>query len=445
MPTWLVCDTVYRMIAGFGVGAMQTIEKRHILGWCLFDFAGTFLMANGGLYFASWLVVENGIGDLALNVTFAVSTVAVLVLAPLVGALSDRVRRPVLFLKVSAALMLAVPLMLYAFAHYGVAVQEHRDLYLLGALLLILSAYQFASVFYNSILKSLTDRATATKVSGWGITANWLGAIVGVLTVLPFVEGMVPGVAAGKAASFLPSALGFALFAGLSFMLMPGDKRLEDRPHDDQSRALSVLSLIRSGGTLLWFLVAFALFMDAILTIQNNLPIYLERALGFPAGETAVLFLALFGAAAGGGLLSIPLIRAFGALRCLQLTIALWTALLIAMSMTSGWSLYLAWFAAAGLLFGIVTNAARVLFLGLVPAGRAGEYFGVYNAFERTASIIGPLAWGTLVTGFASSGMDVRYRIALGAMSVFTALALLVLLRIKNPPAAKPGDQGARP
>ena len=67
---------------------------------------------------------------------------------------------------------------------------------------------------------------------------------------------------------------------------------------------LSVMSTLKKDRGALWFLCSYALFMDAILTIQYNIAIYLSRVLGFTAQDQATMFLVLFVGAAIGGLLT---------------------------------------------------------------------------------------------------------------------------------------------
>jgi len=58
--------------------------------WALYDFANTIFSMNVvTLYFAVWLVTERGATNTAYSVATSLSSVAVLLLAPWIGAVSD--------------------------------------------------------------------------------------------------------------------------------------------------------------------------------------------------------------------------------------------------------------------------------------------------------------------------------------------------------------------
>ena len=201
------------------------LTGRHLIGWCLVDFSCSLLMANGGIYFAAWLVVDNNVPGIWLNLTFILNTVAVLILAPIVGTLADRLQRPILLLGGAASVMFLSTVGLYIVVHV-VSAPTRKAVLALVTLWVILCAYQFAMVFYNSILKRLLSHGATTALSGLGVAAGWLGAVIGVLYVLPFVSGLIPFVPGGRGEAFLPSALGFAALMMAAFLLMPSDRDL---------------------------------------------------------------------------------------------------------------------------------------------------------------------------------------------------------------------------
>jgi UMF1 family MFS transporter len=68
---------------------------------------------------------------------------------------------------------------------------------------------------------------------------------------------------------------------------------------------------------------------------------------------------------------------------------------------------------------------SRSFFSLLIPRGKAGEYFALYNACERGTSWVGTLLFGVVfqVTG--------SYRPAILSLIVLFALGLVVLLRVE--------------
>jgi UMF1 family MFS transporter len=85
-------------------------------------------------------------------------------------------------------------------------------------------------------------------------------------------------------------------------------------------------------------------------------------------------------------------------------------------------------FLLAGVAIGIVLGGTQALsrsfFSLLIPRGREGEYFALYNAFERGTSWFGVLLFGVVfqVTG--------SYRPAIVSLIVFFVLGVLFLVRL---------------
>jgi len=127
--------------------------------WALYDFANTIFSMNVvTLYFAVWLVTERGASNTAYSVATSLSSVAVLLLAPWIGAVSDasRRRKPwvVGFTLVCAGATLAVAPLAHAEASPRLGL-----LLLLGAFAVANTAYQLALPPYNA-MRSSSRRGT---------------------------------------------------------------------------------------------------------------------------------------------------------------------------------------------------------------------------------------------------------------------------------------------
>ena len=94
---------------------------------------------------------------------------------------------------------------------------------------------------------------------------------------------------------------------------------------------------------------------------------------------------------------------------------------------------------AIGIVLGGTQALSRSFFSLLIPRGREGEYFALYNAAERGTSWFGTLLFGVVfqVTG--------SYRPAIVALIIFFVLGAFFLLRL-DPAARHPrGGQRAPP
>ncbi len=415
---------------------LRQVSRREIIAWCLFDFANSILIINGGLYFPQWVVIDNSISDIWFNVTITCSSIALILTAPALGLVADTVRGNVFFLRWTSATMFGAALGL------GIVAQAMTPSHLRGFLglagfFVIMYSYQLSLVFYNSMLGGLTNESAYSRLSGYGLAAGWLGGILGIFMVLPFVEGHVPWFQpGGRDQAFLPSALIYGMFVLPALALLPQRYPIGD--HERWSFASTYSEVFRMIRTLpsrrgvLAFLISFFLFADAILTIQNNSTIYLDRVLGYSDNEKAYLFLLLLAAAAVGGVFFGTLADRMGVKRVLVGILLAWICIILVTAPLSGRGVFAVCFGVIGLLFGGTWTLARALLLILVSKGQHARYFGIYSSFERVASLIGPLVWSAPVALLPETDSG-RYRIALVLMGAMILLGLVALNFVRVP------------
>ena len=80
---------------------MRTPGKRlQTFSWSLYDFANTiFAMNVVSFNFALWVTETHGTDDLYYSIALSLSTLVVAVLVPLLGAISDRYKRRIPYLR----------------------------------------------------------------------------------------------------------------------------------------------------------------------------------------------------------------------------------------------------------------------------------------------------------------------------------------------------------
>src|SRR5690348_14634846 len=61
-----------------------------IPAWVAYDFINSLLIINGSLYFSAWITRDQGVNPFWYGLTFSLSTLVLLLLLPLKGALIDR-------------------------------------------------------------------------------------------------------------------------------------------------------------------------------------------------------------------------------------------------------------------------------------------------------------------------------------------------------------------
>ena len=313
----------------------------------------------------------------------------------------------------------------------------HGDQWQLGAVVIVLSSILggCSLVSYYAILVDISTEDERDRVSSHGWAFGYLGG--GLLLALNLVMVLLHGTfGLDKELAVRLSLLSAALWwAG--FTIIPV-RRLRDRPakgvlpetggllHRSFGQLFTTLREMRGFPMTLTFLVAFLFYNDGIQTVIGVASTYGAKQLGFGDGVLIATILLIQFVAFGGALAFGRLAGRYGAYRCILGGIYAWMAIVVlAVFLPRG---NIATFLLIGVAIAIVLGGTQALsrsfFSLLIPHGREGEYFALYNACERGTSWFGTFLFGVVfqVTG--------SYRPAIVALIVFFALGAAFLLRL---------------
>lgn len=403
-------------------------------GWYLYDFANSILVINGSLYFPQWIVGrENSIGDLWYNLAFVMSSVFLVLTAPVLGLLSDKKKTPYRFLILSS--------MTLVLGGVGVGLSPYLDDHslrvtiALGSFWVVLVSYQVSLVFYNTLLGNVSAADQRATVSGRALAWGWVGGIFAIILSLPYALNLYPPFTSiGGMGSILPSTLLTMVLLIVSLRMIGKESHKSSQvifPDNQRTSFINEIRMLSKNSVAVLFLIGFFFFSDAILTLQNNSTIYMDKVIGFTDDEIAYQFILVLVTGAIGALASIRIINRLGLLKSLKVILLAWVIIVAITPLTTDAVLFTVSFALIGLLNGGIWNVARVLFYHIAPALRKGTYFGFYASFERFASILGPLIWSTPVS-LMSSESALRYQVAFGSMALFLIIGVLFISRISN-------------
>jgi UMF1 family MFS transporter len=189
---------------------------------------------------------------------------------------------------------------------------------------------------------------------------------------------------------------------------------------------ITTLRELRSYPMTLTFLLAFLFYNDGIQTVIGVASTYGSEQLGF--GQTVLIatILVIQFVAFGGALAFGRLAERYGAYRSILWGTYVWMAIVVvAMLLPAGnVTLFLLVSVAIGIVLGGTQALSRSFFSLLIPRGRAGEYFALYNACERGTSWFGTFLFGVV---FQLTG---SYRPSIVALVVFFVLGAVFLLRL---------------
>lgn len=405
------------------------MDKKNIFLWTLYDFANSISVFVFFVYFSQWLVIDNKIADIWFNLIFVGSTILLVLTAPIFGSIADKLgtRLPFLqFLTVSQFIALLIVSLTVLFLPNSIQVASLAAV----AFLFANYFYQFSFVFYNSLLNNIAPPRLQGFVSGLGQSANWLGEIFGALITLPLVTGAIILIGnPGRAQTFLPATLLFFLLSlpmVIFFKERVKPKKIKiDLISEYKVSIKSFISLCQSPGVGR-FLLGYFFFNDAMLTVVNNFPIYLEQVFKIPDETKTTLLLAILVTSAVGALLVGWVSDKIGLKKTLLYILGSWVVIFpLAASMTN-FTYFAALTIAIGFLFGATWTVTRAVMSYLSPPDRLNHAFSYYTMAERFSTFVGPISWGLITLVLVDIG-SLRYQIAMFSMAIFILIGLFIV------------------
>ena len=389
---------------------MTGTGRRATLAWAMYDWANsafaTVVLAGFFpiFYRQQW---ASSLPDAEITFTLAlansVSGVLLILFAPLLGSLVDAGGRRKRFL-LSFAFFGAGMTLLLGLLPAG----EWRTACVVYAA--AASAFMFGNVFYDALLIEVSGRGDYERVSSLGYALGYAGGglLFALLSAL-YLGAERFGIAAPETVmrgGFYAAGLWWLVFTLPLLWWLPERRRAGDWVREGVRRFTTTLGLLRSNRELLWFLLAYWLYIDGVGTIIRMAVDY-GYALGFGAGHLVTALLAVQFVGVPATLLFGRFAARVGARRALFTGIAVYVVVCTWAAAIET----LAGFYALALLIGLVQGGvqaqSRSLFSRLAPAGRITQLFGVYNLLGRFAVIVGPLVlgWVGLLTGSPRFGI----------------------------------------
>ena len=393
----------------------SALKRKQVIAWALYDwansaFATTVMAGFFPIFFKQfWSVgVDVSVSTFRLGLANGAASLAIALLAPLLGAIADR--------SGSRVRLLALATVLGAAATGGLYLVEAGH-WQLAAILYGLASRGFWSgvTFCDSLLLDVAAREELDLVSAYGYSLGYIGGgLLFAVNVLMTLNPQWFGIELASDAvrlSFLTVAAWWLVFS-LPVVLFVREK--------GPARPLGIMAAARAGWQelgatvthirayrpLVWFLFAYWLYIDGVNTVIKMAVDY-GLSIGFPqesliAALLITQFVAFPAALAFGWLGS-----RIGAANGIFIGLAIYAGATVgAYRMDSTWEFY-ALAVTIGLVQGGVQSLSRSYFGALVPAGKQGEFFGFYNMMGKFAAVLGPLLVGVtaLVTGSTRAGI----------------------------------------
>ncbi len=389
--------------------------RRPVIAWALYDWANsafaTTVMAGffPVLFKQFWSAgAEAAVSTFRLGLANGVGSLLIALSAPLLGAMADRGGARLRMLAFFTVLGAAMTASLY-FVGQGE--------WIAAVLVYSLAGIGFSGgvIFNDSLLVDVAEPHEYDLVSAYGYSLGYAGG--GLLLLLN--AAMVANPAGfGLATAADAVRLAFPMVAAWWLLFaLPGFRWVsEQKP----ARSLSAAAAARAGWRelaatihevrryrpLLWFLLAYWLYIDGVNTIIKMAVDY-GLSLGFSQQSLIAALLitqfVAFPAALAFGLLGARI----GARNGIFVAIAIYAAVTV----SAYWMREVAHFyllaGTIGLVQGGIQSLSRSYYAVLVPPGKQGEFFGFYNMMGKFAAVLGPLMVGitALATDNTRAGM----------------------------------------
>lgn len=396
------------------------MNKKNLLKWSLYDFANSFVFINFLLYFSTWMIVDGGLSDFWYNAIFAITSIMLFFSAPTLASFTDKYGGRKYLLNFST---------LGTFLGYGLAAVfaylGTQYIFIIAIFFLFGQYfYQLSFVFYNTLIEEVADIDHRARASGIGQFSNSLGQVMGLLIALPM--------SATRLQPLFPSLIIFILLS-LPMMIFfveskPKEKKISIQIlKEGEKEYFKKMKIFFSISLAIPMLVSFFFFNDALVTISNNYPIYMERVFGVSDNIKNYLLLAVLLMSAIGGIVSGWIADKIGTLKTLKFILIGWIILIPLIAVSKSLIALSIFSSLIGLLIGSAWTVTRAYLSEILKKEELGYGFSFYTLAERFATLLGPLTWGGVIVILGT--YHTSYRIAMLSMTIFVLIGLIILLK----------------
>lgn len=390
--------------------------NKKILSWSLYDwansaFATTVLAGFFPTFFKSYWSTGDAVDTtFYLGLASSGASLVVAILAPFLGAIADRTstkRKFLLFFGFIGIIMT------------GCLSLVHQGNWQMALLFFIIASIGWSggNLFYDSLIVSVAgdDEKKCDDVSALGFSLGYIGGgllfLVNVLMFkFPEAFGLADGIQAVKA-SFLSVAIWWGVFT-IPLLIFVKEPKL--------SQKLTITKAIKAGleqlsqtfsevkklKVVFTFLLAYFFYIDGVDTIIK-MSVNYGASLGFDSSSLIVALLITQFIAFPAVLVFNIVGKKIGIKRALYGAIVAYGIITISGLFMQTEKHFYILAITIGCFQGGIQAASRSYFTRLIPADKAGEFFGFYNMLGKSAAILGPflVAIVTKISGSNRAGM----------------------------------------
>tara|TARA_B100001123_G_scaffold431014_1_gene551842 strand:- start:675 stop:1907 length:1233 start_codon:yes stop_codon:yes gene_type:complete len=407
---------------------------KKIFNFALYDFANsafttiiiTFIFAT---YFAKQIAPNPVLGQSYWGWTIGVTGFLVAIIGPIVGSFADKKKKIVFFIRSFSLLCILFTALLWF--------SKPSQTYLLYTLVIVGIAnlfYELSLVFYNSLLKNVSQSNNLGKSSGFGFALGYIGGIIILLiSIKLFIDndnlpfGLTTIEAQNIRAIALLVSFWFLIFSipFLFFVIKENKskiKKITTSNFDDLKKLIWKKKISVLGK----FLIARMLYADGLNAIIVMGGIFAVGVFNLDIKDLLKLSIlmnitAFIGAAFGGivndkyGSKIVIIFSLIGLIL---------SSIIILFTFSAKTFFFLA--AINGLFIGPIQSASRVVIASMLNKNNQGKGFGLFATSGKLTSFLGPLLVSTIT--FLTNSQ----RIGFAAAIILLLAGLIVLINIKK-------------
>jgi Permeases of the major facilitator superfamily len=312
---------------------------------------------------------------------------------PILGAIADYSHRK--------KQLLALFAYAGAFSTAAMFLIQGRAWMLGGALFLFANLTFGASiVIYNSFLPDIAapEDRDAVSSKGWGI--GYLGGgLLLALNLLLYMKAEALGISEAMAVriSLCSAGVWWAAFTIIPLLALR-NRRPEVAAHSLAAgfrQLAGTIKDLRKYPQTLTFLIAYLIYNDAIQTVITLASQFGNDELKIPMSSLTLAILMVQFVAFGGAIGFNYVAKYLGAKRAVMLSLVIWSGVLLAIYFTVRTTAqFFVMAAIVAIVLGGSQALSRSLYSLMIPKGREGEYFSLYEISDKGTSWMCPLLFG---------------------------------------------------
>ena len=406
--------------------------------WVLYDVGNSAFTMLGCSLIPIWfksLAIGTNPGQISSDnataywaLATSIVTVIVALIGPVCGAIADHKDTKKIFFTTAVAIGVV-----------GCIINGFASSWLLFIVIYVLAkiAYSASLTFYDSMLNDVTTDERSDEVSAYGYAWGYIGSCI------PFTIALIAYVLGpdmvGLISDGLSRMIGFVVTAVWWWLVtVPLIKNYKQINYVSETKGAvtgafkkigsSIKKIATSDKKVLYFLIAFFLYIDGVGTIIDNC-INLGTDLGLDTVGQVVFLLLTQVVAWGGSLVFAKLSKKHDTVYLIKICIIGYAVVcLYALTLQQLWQFAVMAFG-VGCFQGSIQSLSRSYYAKIIPDENSGEYFGIYDIFAKGASFLGSFViYIVKKIGIKSNGVFNIFGFSVKSINV--AIGLLALFFI---------------